>query len=204
MSNDLSFLDSYWEFCEKFPSRSASSVASGNHHFNTLNEYLLQEIASHGISEYSIKMRYRIKKRWDLCFIDKKVLIEYKSMSDRDNRWLNIGKNAYNMIEKAIGNAVDTKNANPDFKLGYIYVFFLRDRSNLLKHKKKMNELLTAFERMVDDGIYDFFCPIISFGKNDHMEMSNHYTLNRFLFAIKDIKVKTDTPFNDCLQESIS
>ena len=62
MSNDLSFLDSYWEFCEEFPSRSASSVAFGNHHFNKLNEYLLQEIASPGISEYTVKMRYRVKK----------------------------------------------------------------------------------------------------------------------------------------------
>ena len=201
---ELSFLDSYWEFCQKFPDRSVASVAFGNHHFKKLNEYLLQEIASPGIAEDCIKTRYRVKKRWDMHFADKKVLVEYKSMSDNEtgaSRANNIGKTSYNRIEEAIGNAVDTKKANPDYKLGFIYVFFMRDKSNLLKHKKKIDELLTAFERMVEDGVYDFFCPIISFGKGEHMEMSKYYTLNRFLSSIKKIEPKTGTPFAACLQE---
>jgi hypothetical protein len=41
---------------------------------------------------------------------------------------------------------------------------------------------------MIKNNLYNFFCPLITFGIDDHMELSEYYTMQRFIEEIKSVE----------------
>ena len=202
--NTLSFLNDYWNLCDD-TEKTLYGTISANQHFLKLNSVLIDQIRSAGKTEDSIPTKYRGKKRWDLHFTEKKVLVEYKSVSDtfgKDKTTNNIHKSLSHRIEAAIGCAIDVKHFDSEYKLGYIMVFFMRDRQNARRYKKFIDDNLKSFYKMMDSGLYDFFCPLISFGKDDHEELSTVYTMDRFLNGIRDTEARIETPLTLCMENT--
>jgi hypothetical protein len=187
---DLSFLNNYW---------TQDNVAS-NKHFNALNVHLHKEVNCNSIAEDKIKTMYRGSKQWDIHFPLKKVAIEYKTIATQQKSELflktnqtvkpygNLRRNIGNRIEEAIGAAVDVKHYDNEYKLGYLMVFTLQKESNLLIPKKIIDKVINQFDKMIKNNLYNFFCPLITFGIDDHMELSESYTMQRFIEEIKSVE----------------
>ena len=187
---DLSFLNDYW----------TQVRVTSNKHFNSLNSHLHREVNCNSIAEDKIKTLYRGSKKWDIHFPLKKVAIEYKTIATQQKSELflktnqtvkpygNLRRNIGNRIEEAIGAAVDVKHYDNEYKLGYLMVFTLQKQSNLLIPKKIIDKVINQFDLMIKNDIYNFFCPLITFGIDDHMELSKSYTLQRFINEIKSVQ----------------
>ena len=171
----LNFLDYYWEIVG--PDFDFSNI-SKNQHFNPLNTFLLNEIKCAGIIEDKIPTKYCRTKKWDMHFPEKKVAIEYKSLPCRH------AKNLNNRLEEAIGCGIDLKANDPEYKLGYIMIFPIPAVTEF-NYTKLIEMFVESFEKMVDDKIYDFFCPIKTFGKGLHEEVSEKYNLDTFIKGIQ-------------------
>lgn len=201
MNTDLSFLDEYWDLFDR-NDRSVKENVSANQHFLRLNTFLLSEIDSPGVCEHSVVTKYKGKKKWDICFPEKKILIEYKSITDSvgAKSGNNLKKTLPHRVCEALGAAVDIKSMNQNHKLGHVFVFFVRDRSNMVRCKRIINQTMRGFERMVEDGIYEYFCPLVSYGKNDHEEFSSVYSFDRFVDQIKTADTILETPLTHCME----
>ena len=171
---NLCFLDEYWEVIGTEHSRVNKAR---NKHFELLNSFLKNKIGN-GISECALPCEYRPSgKRWDVNFPDKNIAIEYKSVTSKS-----IEKQKYMRIEEALGCAVDVKEANPNYKLGYIMVFaFTEENDRIIRSK---NIILDAFDKMVKNGHYDFFCPLQTNGIGQHSEMMEEYSFDKFINGI--------------------
>jgi len=187
---DLSFLNDYW----------TQVRVTSNKHFNSLNSYLHREVNCNSIAEDKIKTLYRGSKKWDIHFPLKKVAIEYKTIATQQQSQFilkahknsspygNLKRNIGNRIEEAIGSAIDVKHYDSEYKLGYLMVFTLKRENNLLMPKKIIDKVIDQFDQMVKNDIYNFFCPLITFGIDDHMELSKSYTVDRFIKEIKSVQ----------------
>ena len=203
MNNNLNFLNKYWEMNDKLGGDETKRgvLVRANKHFDDLNIFLRDQIESVCQYESKIETKYLGKKTWDLHFIDKKVLIEYKSCSDcisstSQKRSSNIGKCLAHRVESAIGSAVDVKHLNQNYKLGFIFVFYIKDKNSLLSNKNSISQFSRSFDHIMESGLYDYFCPLMSFGKDNHVEMSEKYCFSRFLSDIKGVQ--------PCLETSIT
>jgi hypothetical protein len=67
-------------------------------------------------------------------------------------------------------------------------VFTLQKESNLLIPKKIIDKVIDQFDKMIKNNLYNFFCPLITFGIDDHMELSESYTMQRFIEEIKSVE----------------
>jgi hypothetical protein len=67
-------------------------------------------------------------------------------------------------------------------------VFTLKKESNLLIPKKIIDKVIDQFDKMIKNNLYNFFCPLITFGPDDHMELSESYTMQRFIEEIKSVE----------------
>jgi len=187
---DLSFLNDYWTQARVF----------SNKHFNSLNSHLHKEVNCNSIAEDKIKTLYKGSKKWDMHFPLKKVAIEYKTIATQQqtqfvlkvhktsNRYGNLKRNIGNRIEEAIGSAIDLKHYDNEYKLGYLMVFTMKKENNLLMPKKIIDKVINQFDLMIKNNIYNFFCPLITFGIDDHMELSKSYTIDRFISEIKSVQ----------------
>ena len=184
----LDFLDQYW----------IHNRVSANKHFAGLNKELISSVGCPAIPEDKIKTMYKGSKRWDLHFVDKKIAIEYKTIAtERQQQFVlkvhdtkalhsNIARNIGNRIEEALGNSKDLKDLHPDYKLGYILVLTLKREDGIIVPKKIIKKTIDTFDKMVKNKVYDFFCPLITFGPNDHEELSKDYTFSKFISQIKN------------------
>jgi hypothetical protein len=185
---DLDFLNNYW----------MQDRVSRNKHFIPLNSVLCKKINCRGIIDDKIPTRYKGFKTWDIHFPNKKIAIEYKTIATeqqeqfvlknhkRNTPYKNLTRNIGNRIEEAIGCATDIKRYDNQYKLGYVMVFTLRREKNLLMPKEILDKIIDTFDTMVEDGLYDFFCPLITFGMDDHAELSETYSFNNFIEQIKN------------------
>jgi hypothetical protein len=168
----LSFLDEYWNIvdCEK---RTQEQAIKRNKHFDPLTNFLLK-INNSGVPEDKIPVRYRPWKKWDLHFPLQNIAIEYKSITSKS-----IQKAKYFRIEEALGSAIDLKKQNDNYRLGFLLVFaFPFENVNIIKSRDYM---ISAFDNMVNDGIYDFFCPLQTTSMGNHWELSNKNTFANFI-----------------------
>jgi hypothetical protein len=187
---DLSFLNDYW----------TQVRVTSNKHFNSLNSHLHGEVNCNSIAEDKIKTLYRGSKKWDIHFPLKKVAIEYKTIATQQQSQFilkahknsspygNLKRNIGNRIEEAIGSAIDVKHYDNEYKLGYLMVFTLKRESNLLIPKKTIDRVINQFDKMIKNNLYNFFCPLITFGIDDHKELSESYTMQRFIEEIKSVE----------------
>jgi len=175
--NQLDFLNSYWEKCNTF-----EGIAS-NKHFLNLDKTLMRLVQSPGIREDSIKTRYKGAKKWDMHFPEKKIAIEYKTASVINGCKGDMGSIVNHRLEEAIGAAVDLKRQNEDYKLGYIWIFVFRTPNSIAM--SQIDKATNAFHRLIEDGIYDFFFPAMTFGVDDHREPSTVYTFSKLIAEIK-------------------
>lgn len=186
---NLNFLNDYW----------TQDSVTRNKHFLSLNDNLKNELECHCIPEDKIKTLYKGYKRWDLHIPDKKIAIEYKTIASEQNQQRshtakfkkpaqhkNLKRNIGNRIEEAIGCAIDLKHKDPDYKTGYIMVVTLPENKNLNTPKFYIDSFIKKFDKMVTMGLYDFFCPIITFGIDNHAELSKKYTIQKFVNEIKN------------------
>jgi hypothetical protein len=74
-----------------------------------------------------------------------------------------LGKGLGNRLEEAIGSAFDLKNKDSNYKLGYLIVFVFRDESS--NYDTVVNRAIEVFDKLVRDGVYDFFCPLFTVGR---------------------------------------
>jgi hypothetical protein len=170
----LDFVDEYWKIVSEGQDTQAIRQ---NKHFVPLTNFLKQSIGG-GISEYRMPVRFRKYKKWDLVFPHLKVAIEYKSITSKS-----IQKCKYLRIEEALGSAIDVKYREKDYKLGFILLFaFPTYDNNILKSR---NYMIKTFDLMVKDGLYDFFCPIQTSGMTNHIELSENYSLPKFINDVK-------------------
>ena len=195
---NLDFLDNYWKqervFCNK--------------HFDALDSELMTRINSPGIPQDKIKTMYKGQKKWDIHFPAKKVAIEYKTIATEQQTqfvlkqqpkspYKNLKRNIGNRIEEAMGSAIDVKHFDPDYKLGYIMVFTLQRSHNLLLPKKLTDDVTSKFDKMIKNGLYDFFCPMITFGMGDHLQLSTKYTFDKFINDINLIPSNNKKSLDD-------
>jgi hypothetical protein len=187
---NLDFLNLYWKTCGE-----SLQHVGANKHFTELDHMLIKEIGSCGIREDTLNTKYKFKKRWDMHFPEKKVAIEYKTISDTT-------KCGSHRVEEALGAAVDLKEMYPDYKLGYILVVVVRDNPRL-KHKpyseNLLNRSILSFEKMVEGGWYDYFCPIMTHGIGKHRQMRESYTLEKMISDIRDIPSTIQSPLTLCM-----
>lgn len=181
---NLDFLNDYWLTCM------TQEGISSNKHFISLDKCLISEIESPGIREDPIKTMYRGTKRWDMHFPQKEIAIEYKSISEH------IGASVCHRTDEAIGSAIDLKHLNPDYKLGYLLVFAVKNKIEM----NPINRAISAFDKMVKNNIYDYFCPLLTYGKDNHEELSTDYTFERFITEIKNKKETNINPLFFCLE----
>jgi len=169
----LSFMDDYWKVVG---SEQTTSDIRQNKHFASLTS-LLMTYGGNGIAEAKIPARYRPWKKWDLCFPQTGVAIEYKSVTSKS-----IEKCKYLRIEEAVGSAYDVRAANSDLRMGFLLLFaFNRIDKKIIKSRDYM---IDTFSEMVKDGLYDFFCPLQSTGIGQHEELSTEHTFENFLTNI--------------------
>jgi len=86
-------------------------------------------------------------------------------------------------VEEALGSAIDLKKKNSDYILGFLLVFaFPFENVNVIKARDYM---LGAFDNMVNDGIYDFFCPIQTTSLGNHKELMENHSFENFIKYIE-------------------
>jgi hypothetical protein len=96
-----------------------------------------------------------------------------------------------------MGSAIDVKHFDPDYRLGYIMVFTLQRSHNLLLPKKLTDDVTLKFDKMIKNGLYDFFCPMITFGMGDHLQLSTKYTFDKFINDINLIPSNNKKSLDD-------
>lgn len=190
----LDFLNDLWDD-QKVASRT---------HCNKLNSLLTTEIDCISVSEDILKTKYLGNKRWDLHFPKKKVAIEYKSISvspisgcrakivgqsGKINK-RNFLSNMRSRTEQAMGCACDLKAEDPEYKVGYLLIFVLDRNTTPIIPKLQIDNSLSKFDRMVKNNLYDFFCPMITFGVDQHYELLKNYKFNKFIKDIKNVESK--------------
>ena len=171
---NLNFLDEYWNIVG---SEQGTQAIRQNKHFEPLTKLLLETNDS-GIPEDKIPVKYRPWKKWDLHFPSLVTALEYKSITSKS-----IEKCKYLRVEEALGSAIDLKKQNSNYRLGFLLVFaFPFENDRIINARDYM---LDAFSNMVDDGIYDFFCPLQTSSIGNHCELSKTNTFQKFLSEIK-------------------
>jgi restriction endonuclease XhoI-like protein len=126
---------------------------------------------------------FRPNKAWDLVVVHRGVLvaaIELKALGGRSS-----GKNFNNRVEEALGNAIDVSHANLNQLTGsekpWLGYFFLMDDSpksrnpsqrtrenpalpleNVWKGLSHQQRFAITGRRLVDEGIYDAVCYLVS------------------------------------------
>jgi hypothetical protein len=182
---DLNFLNDYW----------TQETLFSDKHFDSFSNFLKINVCSSGIPCDNLKTAYKGFKNWDMHFPRKKIAIEYKSSAITPN---DIGKNNKSGVrgsftsnvnsrtEEAIGCAVDLKHYDPEYKTGYFVVYSLRREKNIQLPLKIIKKVIARFDRMIENKIYDMYCPIVTFGINDHFELSKKYTFERFINELKE------------------
>ena len=174
---NLCFLDEYWR---TVGNEHSQSNKARNKHFESLNHFISNKIGN-GISECKMPCQYReTGKKWDINFPDRNVAIEYKSVTSSSSK-----KQKYNRIEEALGSAVDIKETQPEYKLGYIMVFAFTEETDTMTNSK--NIILNAFDKLVKNGHYDFFCPLQTNGIGKHKELMKEYSFDKFIKEIMSI-----------------
>lgn len=190
----LNFLDDYW----------MQNTISANKHFYSLNTLLINSVYSTGIPEDTLTTMYKGKKKWDMHFPSKKIAIEYKTIASETKinngnlkkscNYLNLRKNVGHRIEEAIGAAIDLKHKKPDYKLGYLLVFTHAKEKNTIPPFNIIETVIDKFDKMINNGVYDFFCPLITFGIENHAELSEKHSFQNFIQYIKNTKEKEISP----------
>lgn len=197
---NLDFLNDYW-----------INNINANKHFEKLNVELINSVGSRGIPEDRLKTMYKGFKRWDLHFPEKRIAIEYKTLStdakqetlqkylkrhpNRGPHYTNLRRNAGLRLEEALGCSKDVKDLHKDYKLGYIFVISFDKKQKYEPAEKTINWLISSFDKMIQNKVYDFFCPLITFGIDDHKELSENYTCNKFVEEIKNSPAIEISPF---------
>jgi|TARA_R100000027_G_scaffold31489_1_gene23086 hypothetical protein len=167
---NLDFLDEYWNIVG---SEQGTQAIRQNKHFEPLTNVLLKN-NSLGIPEDKIPVKYRPWKKWDMHFPQSLIALEYKSITSKS-----IEKCKYLRVEEALGSAVDLKKQNSNYRLGFLLVFaFPFENDRILSAKKYM---INAFDDMVSDGIYDFFCPLQTNSVGNHYELSKKNSFKKFM-----------------------
>jgi hypothetical protein len=189
--NELHFLNSYWHKCNNHQGIAA------NKHFLVLDKTLMDAIKSPGIREDVIETKYKGTKKWDMHFPEKKIAIEYKTVSDVGGSNHYMGSCINHRIEEAIGAAIDLKYKHTDYKLGYIWIFVFRNRDAIVVNQ--VNKAIRSFEKMLEDNLYDFFFPAITFGPDDHQELSGVHTFSKFVSDIKNQPIIQTTPLTEAM-----
>ena len=185
---NVNFLNNYWQ----------QKSVRADKHFDALDKNLLSNINCPGSPREKLKTMYRGTKCWDMHFLQKKVAIEYKTIATEQiintsmqrGLHLNLNKSIGNRIEEAIGSAIDLKHFDPEYKLGYILVFTLPRNKNITIPKKKIDKIITKFDTIVKNKIYDFFCPLMTLGIDDHIELSGEYSYYKFVNEINSVPLK--------------
>jgi len=188
--SNLDFLNLYWETCD-----SVSSIRKSRH-FLKLDELLTEQISGIGIREDPISTRYKGTKRWDMHFPDKKVAIEYKTLSSFSKNGTSggsLGKGLGNRLEEAIGSAFDLKQKDSNYRLGYLIVFVFRDEKS--NYDSVVKRAIDVFDKLIEDGLYDFFCPLFTRGLNTHGELSETYSFDRFIGDIRAVRIPESHTF---------
>ena len=167
---NLDFVDEYWHVVG---SEQGTQKIRQNKHFKPLTNFLLDKNST-GVPEDKIPVKYRPWKKWDIHFPSSKTAVEYKSITSKS-----IEKCKYLRVEEALGSAIDLKKKNSDYILGFLLVFaFPFENANVIKARDYM---LDAFDKMVNDGIYDFFCPIQTTSLGNHKELMESHSFKNFL-----------------------
>lgn len=175
--------DHYWESVGE---EQELVLVRKNIHFDNLNAYLRNNINSVCILEDNVPCEYREQKKWDIHFPDKKIAVEYKTVTAKS-----ILKCKYLRIEEALGSSIDVKTKDPEYKLGFVilFAFNLNDYlSNSVGNLYKWRDwMVSTFNRLVEDGYYDFLCIIQTNGVGDH-EALGDFGLNSFIQQINQAK----------------
>ena len=171
---NLNFIDEYWRIVG---TDQGTKQIRQNKHFEPLTHLLMEKVTG-GVPEDKVPVRYRPWKRWDINFPKISSAIEYKSITSRS-----IEKCKYLRVEEALGSAMDVKYNNKDYKLGFFLVFAFNDINDRVI--KARDYMIDAFDQMVKDDVYDFFCPIQTEGIGNHKELSKIHTFNKFLESIE-------------------
>ena len=154
-----------------------------NKHFDKLDEYLRLQIDSECVLEDNIPGKYRYSKRWDVHFPDKRVALEYKTMTAKS-----VCVNRNNRIEEALGSSVDLKNRHPDYKLGYFMLYAFSPLKAI--HETSYvwrNRMVEGLTQLHKDGYYDFLCIIQTNGIGSH-EVIGEYGLEQFVEGINNVE----------------
>lgn len=167
---NLDFLNEYWNIVG---SEQGTQAIRQNKHFEPLTNLLLKGNNS-GIAEDKIPVKYRPWKKWDLHFPSLRIAIEYKSITSKS-----IEKCKYLRVEEALGSAIDLKKQNDNYRLGFLLVFaFPFENKKIIRARDYM---ISAFNDMVSDGIYDFFCPLQTSSVDNHYELSTKNNFKKFM-----------------------
>jgi len=169
----LDFIDEYWRIVG---TNQGTQQIRQNKHFEPLTRLLMETIDG-GIPEDKVPVKYRPWKKWDINYPDLKVAVEYKSITSKS-----IEKCKYLRVEEALGSAVDVKKQDDTYRLGFLIVFAFTEINDRIE--KARDYMVETFERMVDDKVYDFFCPIQTISVGNHKELSKVHTFDNFLDAI--------------------
>jgi hypothetical protein len=170
--------DHYWESVGK---EQELILVRKNKHFDKLNVYLRNNINSVCILEDNIPGKYRYSKRWDVHFPDKKIAIEYKTMTAKS-----VCVNRNNRIEEALGSSVDLKSKDPEYKLGYLMLYAFSHDAQKTSYVWR-DRMIEALSQLHKDGHYDFMCIIQTNGIGNH-EILGEYGLDSFVQQINDAK----------------
>jgi len=169
----LNFIDEYWKIVG---SGQGTQQIRQNKHFEPLTDFLIKKVPG-GIPEDKVHVKYRPWKKWDINYPLIKSAIEYKSITSKS-----IEKCKYLRVEEALGSAMDVKLYDKDYRLGFLLVFAFSEINDRVE--KARDYMIKTFEAMVDDNVYDFFCPIQTVGIGNHIELSDKYTFERFIDSI--------------------
>jgi len=172
----LDFMDEYWKIVG---SEQGTQKIRQNKHFEPLTDLLMDKIPG-GIPEDKVPVKYRPWKKWDINYPKIKTAIEYKSITSKS-----IEKCKYLRVEEALGSAVDVKSHDKDYRLGFLLVFAFPEVNDRVERAR--DYMVKTFEQMVEDKVYDFFCPLQTNAIGNHEELSDEYTFKKFLEEIVSI-----------------
>lgn len=173
--------DHYWNMVGEGQD---TSLIRKNKHFDELNVYLQNHVDSIAILEDKVPCKYRDWKKWDMHFPDKKVAIEYKTITAKS-----IQKCKYLRVEEALGSSLDVKANDADYKLGFfvLFAFNLNNERIPISVYKWRDWIVSTFGDMVQDGHYDFLCIIQTNGIGSH-EVIGEYGLDQFVEGINNVE----------------
>ena len=169
----LDFVDEYWRIVG---SEQGTQQIRQNKHFEPLTKLLLETIGE-GVPEDKVPVKYRPWKKWDINFPKFNTAIEYKSITSKS-----IEKCKYLRVEEALGSAVDVKKKNPNYRLGFLLIFACPETNERVI--KARDYMVRTFSDMVNDKVYDFFCPIETISLGNHKELSEVHTFKNFIEEI--------------------